>query len=142
MKPTVGVILSDTSFRRPIGDVGNPDSYSYPVIFHVARGATAAEMVQPVPNMALLETYLQGALELQRRGASLITTTCGFLVALQEPIAKRLASKGYSAYVLAPASGTPSVYRVRVGKFPTRREAESIAARLQKEEQLTPWITR
>ena len=59
-----------------------------------------------------------------------------------DAIAKRLSSKGYAAYVLAPADGTPSVYRVRVGKFPTRREAESIAARLQKEEQFKPWVTR
>jgi DedD protein len=59
-----------------------------------------------------------------------------------DAIAKRLSSKGYAAYVLSPATGTPSVYRVRVGKFPTRREAESIAARLQKEEQFKPWVTR
>ena len=59
-----------------------------------------------------------------------------------EAIAKRLSSKGYSAYVVAPASGTPAVYRVRVGKFPTRREAESIASRLKKEEQFNPWVTR
>jgi DedD protein len=59
-----------------------------------------------------------------------------------DAIAKRLSSKGYAAYVLAPADGTPSVYRVRVGKFPTRREAETIAARLQKEEQFKPWVTR
>lgn len=59
-----------------------------------------------------------------------------------EAIAKRLTSKGYTAYVLTPASGTPSVFRVRVGKFPTRREAESIAAKLQKEEQFKPWVTR
>jgi DedD protein len=59
-----------------------------------------------------------------------------------DAIAKRLSSKGYSAYVLAPASGTPSVYRVRVGKFPTRREADSIAARLKREEQFNPWVTR
>jgi cell division septation protein DedD len=59
-----------------------------------------------------------------------------------EAIAKRLSSKGYAAYVLAPASGTPSVYRVRVGKFPTRREADSIAARLKREEQFNPWVTR
>jgi cell division protein FtsN len=59
-----------------------------------------------------------------------------------EAIAKRLTSKGYSAYVVAPPSGTPAVYRVRVGKFPSRREAESIAARLKKEEQFNPWITR
>ena len=59
-----------------------------------------------------------------------------------DAIAKRLSSKGYAAYVLSPASGTPSVYRVRVGKFNTRREAESVAAKLQKEEQFKPWVTR
>jgi DedD protein len=59
-----------------------------------------------------------------------------------EAIAKRLSSKGYSAYVVAPATGTPAVFRVRVGKFPTRHEAESIASRLKKEEQFNPWVTR
>jgi DedD protein len=59
-----------------------------------------------------------------------------------DAIAKRLSSKGYTAYVMSPANGTPSVYRVRIGKFPTRREAESIAAKLQKEEQFKPWVTR
>jgi cell division septation protein DedD len=59
-----------------------------------------------------------------------------------DAIAKRLTSKGYSAYVLAPPSGSPSVFRVRVGKFPTRREAENVAAKLQKEEQFKPWVTR
>ncbi len=59
-----------------------------------------------------------------------------------DAIAKRLSSKGYAAYVLSPATGTPSVFRVRVGKFTTRREAESVAARLQKEEQFKPWVTR
>jgi cell division septation protein DedD len=59
-----------------------------------------------------------------------------------DAIARRLSSKGYAAYVISPASGTPAVYRVRVGKFPTRREAESIAAKLQKEEQFKPWVTR
>jgi len=59
-----------------------------------------------------------------------------------DAIAKRLTSKGYSAYVLPPANGSPSVFRVRVGKFQTRREAENVAARLQKEEQFRPWVTR
>ncbi|HKB10485.1 MAG TPA: SPOR domain-containing protein [Vicinamibacterales bacterium] len=59
-----------------------------------------------------------------------------------DAIAKRLSSKGYAAYVLPPANGTPAVYRVRVGKFPTKREAESVASRLQREEQFKPWVTR
>jgi cell division septation protein DedD len=59
-----------------------------------------------------------------------------------EGIVRRLTGKGYSAYLIPPASGAPSVYRVRVGKFKDRREAESVSARLQKEEQFKPWIVR
>ena len=59
-----------------------------------------------------------------------------------DAIVSRLASKGYSAYVVAPAKGAPSVFRVRVGKFKERREADATAVRLQKEEQFKPWVVR
>jgi cell division septation protein DedD len=60
-----------------------------------------------------------------------------------ELIAKRLSAKGYAAYVMAPAAGAPArMYRVRIGKFKTRRDAEAIAAKVEKEEQIKPWITR
>jgi len=57
-------------------------------------------------------------------------------------IVKRLAGKGYPAYVVAPAKGAPPVFRVRVGKYKDRSEADTVAARLQKEEQFKPWIVR
>ena len=60
-----------------------------------------------------------------------------------DAIVKRLAGKGYPAYVMSPAAGVPAaVYRVRVGKFSNRREAERVAARLEKEEQFKPWVVR
>jgi len=59
-----------------------------------------------------------------------------------DTIVKRLAGKGYPAYVLAPVKGAPAVFRVRVGKFKERGEADSVAARLQKEEQFKPWVVR
>ena len=58
-----------------------------------------------------------------------------------EAIAKRLSSKGYAAYVYEPSDGT-SVYRVRVGKFGTRHEAETLKTKLEKEEQFKPFVTR
>jgi cell division protein FtsN len=58
-----------------------------------------------------------------------------------DAMAKRLSSKGYSAFVMAPGAAGPAMYRVRVGKFKTKREAEAVAARLQTEEQFKPWIT-
>lgn len=57
-------------------------------------------------------------------------------------IVKRLAGKGYPAYVVAPAKGAPPVFRVRVGKYKERNEADTVAARLAKEEQFKPWIVR
>lgn len=59
-----------------------------------------------------------------------------------DAIVKRLASKGYAAFVQASTGGSPSVFRVRVGPFASRREADALAAKLQKEEQFKPWVTR
>jgi DedD protein len=58
-----------------------------------------------------------------------------------DTIARRLSTKGYPAFVTT-APGGVQMFRVRVGKFPDRREAETIAGRLEKEEQFKPWITR
>ena len=62
--------------------------------------------------------------------------------AAAERMAKRLTAKGYPAYVTAPTAGARRIFRVRVGKFKDRSEAESVANRLEKEEQFKPWITR
>lgn len=60
-----------------------------------------------------------------------------------DAIIKHLQGKGYSAFVLAPGAGSPvSTFRVRVGKFKARSEAEATARRLEKEEQYKPWVTR
>jgi len=69
------------------------------------------------------------------------------LVALRErgeaeAIVSRLVGKGYPAYVLVPSPGAPPVYRVQVGRFKSRGDAEKTASRLKKEEQFNPWVTR
>jgi DedD protein len=59
-----------------------------------------------------------------------------------DALANRLIGKGYTAYVVPPAPGAPPLFRVRVGKFKERLEADKVAARLKKEEQFDPWIVR
>ena len=54
---------------------------------------------------------------------------------------RRLGTRGYKAYVATPA-GTSNVFRVRVGPFQNKPAADAIAARLSKEERITPWVTR
>jgi cell division septation protein DedD len=59
-----------------------------------------------------------------------------------EAVVTKLKGKGYSAFLMPPLAGQPSVFRVRVGKFKTRADAEKTATRLEREEQFKPWITR
>ncbi len=60
-----------------------------------------------------------------------------------QTIRDQLAGKGYPAYVLDPAPDAPAaVYRVRVGRYQERTEAEDVRRRLETEEQFKPWITR
>jgi cell division protein FtsN len=61
-----------------------------------------------------------------------------------DTLAKQLAAKGYPAFVMDPAKGTSTaLFRVRVGKYKTLKDAEAVEARLQSSEQLTnAWIAR
>ena len=54
---------------------------------------------------------------------------------------KRLLAKGHPAYLELPARGAAEMYRVRVGRYKDRREAEQVARRL-KEDQLTAEVRR
>lgn len=58
-------------------------------------------------------------------------------------IIRRLGSRGFPAFIVEPAPGAPAPgYRVRVGPYQGRQEAERIARRLEREEQFKPFITR
>ena len=60
-----------------------------------------------------------------------------------DTLAKELIKKGYPAFVAGPVpSGGRTIYRVRVGKYRDRHEAESVSHRLETEEQFKPWIAR
>ena len=59
-----------------------------------------------------------------------------------DAIRGRLARKGYPAFVATAGTPGAPTYRVRVGKYPSKREADTIASKLEREEQFKPWVTR
>lgn len=63
--------------------------------------------------------------------------------AAAERMALGLVEKGYPAFVVTPAPDVPvPVFRVRVGTYADREEAEAVLRRLEDEESFRPWITR
>jgi cell division septation protein DedD len=58
-------------------------------------------------------------------------------------VVQRLSGKGYNAFLVSPPPGAPvQNYKVQVGRYNDRSEAEQIKSRLKKEEQFEPWILR
>jgi cell division septation protein DedD len=59
-----------------------------------------------------------------------------------ESLASRLAAKGYPTFVSVGDAKVPAKFRVRVGKYSDKREADAIFRRLEQEERFKPWLTR
>ena len=58
-------------------------------------------------------------------------------------IVRRLRGKGYPAFLVSPTSGAPTqMYKVQVGRYGDRSEAQEVETRLKKEEKFDTWIVR
>lgn len=85
----LGVLMLDTRFPRPPGDVGNPETFSrhgIPARFTVIRGASPQRIVKEA-DPALLQPFVDAAKRLVDEGAAMITTSCGFLASYQDVLA-------------------------------------------------------
>ncbi|MBL8671381.1 MAG: aspartate/glutamate racemase family protein [Alphaproteobacteria bacterium] len=101
----VGVIMLDTRFPRPPGDIGNPATFGGDVIYERVPGAVPERVVgETGTDRALLQPFLGARDVLVRRGADVIATSCGFLVLFQEAMAAGCATPVLtSSLVMLPA---------------------------------------
>jgi hypothetical protein len=89
----LGILMLDTRFPRPVGDVGNPQTYAragIPVRLVTVAGASPQRVVQQA-DPALLQPFVDAARALECEGAVLLSTSCGFLAAYQDVLAQALA---------------------------------------------------
>jgi len=86
----VGVLVLESRFPRIPGDVGNADTWPFPVQFRVVAGATPDRIVRHLSRESFLDPFLAAAKELEQQGVSLITTGCGFLVLLQADLQREV----------------------------------------------------
>jgi cell division septation protein DedD len=109
----------------------------------VARAATTPRQPEPTPPAPpAAASPARAATPAPSAGTYTVQVAALNVRSEADAIAKRFVDKGYAAYVVSPAQGSAAIYRVRIGSFKTRREADTIAAKLQKEERLTPWVTK
>lgn len=87
--PRLGILMLDTRFPRIAGDLGNPETWPFPVLVARIDGATPERVVDRKAQ-GLLEPFVAGGEALIHAGATGIVTTCGFLSLFQRPLAGRL----------------------------------------------------
>lgn len=85
----LGVIMLDTAFERPPGDVGHPVSWSFPVKFRRVGGASVPLVVRAGGD-GLVDDFIATGRELVSEGCSAIVTSCGFMARHQRRLAGAL----------------------------------------------------
>ena len=83
--PTLGLLMLQTRFPRPLGDVGHPQTFAFPVRQCVVQGATPERVVRGRDPTAL-QPFVEAARALVAQGCDAIGTSCGFLALWQREL--------------------------------------------------------
>ena len=85
----LGILMLQTRFPRPPGDIGHPASFAVPTRRLIVEGATPGRVVRDAVDLrasGLVERFVAAARQLEAEGAAAITTSCGFLVLFQREL--------------------------------------------------------
>ncbi len=83
----LGILMLEARFPRILGDMGNAETWPFPVLYRVVRGASPEKVVLK-GAAGLLPDFVEAARDLVRLGAEAITTNCGFLALFQKELAE------------------------------------------------------
>ena len=102
MTASLGVVMLETRFPRPPGDIGNPRTFAFPVCYRTVRGASPRRVVVE-RDATLLAPFIDAARALEREGVAAVTTSCGFLALFQRELAASLVVPMWSSSLLLVA---------------------------------------
>lgn len=129
MAAMLGILMLDTHFPRPLGDIGHPGSFAFPVRYRTVAQAHPAVVVRS-GDPAVLEPFLAAARALVGEGAVALTTSCGFLARWQRELQAALPVPVWSsALMLLPGlqAERPGVITIEAASL-TRAHFEAVDA--------------
>jgi hypothetical protein len=81
----LGILMLQTRFPRPLGDIGHPQTFGFATRRHIVAGATPERVVRG-NDPALLQPFIDAAQLLVAEGCAALTTSCGFLARWQREL--------------------------------------------------------
>ena len=82
----IGILMMDTDFPRIPGDLGNAETWPFPMLYRVIRGATP-QRVNTDREEWILDAFIAAGKQMVADGADGLTTSCGFLTLYQAKLA-------------------------------------------------------
>jgi len=82
----LGILMLEARFARIPGDMGNAETWPFPVLYRVVAGASPERVVLR-GAAGLRDDFIAAARALVAEGAEAITTNCGFLALFQRELA-------------------------------------------------------
>jgi len=86
---SIGILILDAAYPCVPGNVGNASTFNFPVRYKVVKDASIDRLLNQ-RDPALLEPFINAALELQAEGVKAITGACGFMALFQRQVAEAL----------------------------------------------------
>ncbi len=106
-QPYIGIIKLDTKFQRLLGDIGNPNTWNFPVVYQVIEGIYPENIVNH-DDYRVLISAIKAARYLEEKGVDAITTTCGFMAKYQKDISNSVNVPVFTSSLLQ----IPMIYQI------------------------------
>jgi hypothetical protein len=97
--PFMGILILDTTFPRIIGDIGNPQTFDFPVRYRTVKGATPERIVVRA-DKTMIQPFVAAGRDLIREGAVALATSCGFLALFHKALVAALPVPVFSSSLL------------------------------------------
>jgi Asp/Glu/hydantoin racemase len=97
--PLIGILMLDTTFPRIKGDIGNPQTFSFPVVYQKVHGASVQRLVIEA-DPGLVHDFIAAGKILVAKGVNAIATSCGFLALFHRHLVEALPVPVFSSSLL------------------------------------------
>ncbi|WP_353981556.1 aspartate/glutamate racemase family protein [Salinicola endophyticus] len=86
----LGVMMLATRFPRPLGDIGNPASFTYPVRHMTVAAASVPAVVSAQIAEPVVSAFVGVGQRLIAAGVDCLATSCGFVCAIHDRLQAQL----------------------------------------------------
>ncbi len=109
---SIGILILDATYPCIPGNVGNASTFPFPVRYKVVKEASIERLIKQ-KDIALLEPFIDAAIELQEEGVKAITGACGFMALFQREVSDAVDVPVFLSSLLQ----IPFIYQIKKQKI-------------------------